>query len=144
MLEPKRIIRMFVVLVVAALIISANVPARGDEVRGQLRNQAGVYYLSGGIGVDQREELKKIAAKERMNLKLEFAERNGAFLSAIAVTITDAAGVVRLQLVTDGPWLFARLPAGEYRFRAERSRKVQSGSVTVSEKERSERIISFQ
>jgi hypothetical protein len=143
MSESTRTITVLVVLVAAAIMISVSVPAQANETRTELRNQAGVYYLSGGIGIDQREELSKIAAKETMNLKLEFAQRDGAFLSAVPVTITDASVIVRLQLATDGPWLFVRLPAGEYRFRAERNGKVQTGSVTVTEKERTERIISF-
>jgi hypothetical protein len=85
MFESRRIVRVFLVLVAAAIMISASVPARANEIRTELRNQAGVYYLSGGIGVDQREELKKIASKEKMNLKLEFAQRDRAFLSAIPV-----------------------------------------------------------
>lgn len=143
MFKSKQIIRSFSTLFVLALVLSTTMMARGNEIRVQLRHQEGVPYLSGGIGVDQREELNKIAAKEKMNLKLEFAQRDGAFLSAVPVTITDPSGVVRLQVTTDGPWLFVRLPEGEYRFRAERNGKVQSGTVTISEKERTQEIVSF-
>ena len=143
MFKYTKIIRLFSPLVVIALVLATNIQTRGNEIRVQLRHQEGVAYLSGGIGIDQREELKKIAAKEKMNLKLEFAQRDGAFLSAVPVTITNSSGAVRLQVTTDGPWLFVRLPEGEYRFRAERSGKVQSGSVTISEKELTQQIVSF-
>ena len=72
MFKSTQIIRTFSLLFIIALTLSKNVLARGNENRLQLRHQEGVLYLSGGIGVDQREELNKSAAKEKMNLKLEF------------------------------------------------------------------------
>ena len=108
-----------------------------------VRAQGETPYLTGGIGLGERERLSEIALRERMNLKLVFAQRDGAFLSAIPVTITDASGTVRLQVTADGPWLFARLPAGEYRYRAERGAAVQAGSVIVPETGGVERVVSF-
>jgi hypothetical protein len=127
----------------AALMLFGKVAALADDVRIEVRTQGEVRYLSGGIGIGEREALTEMASRERMNLKLVFAEREGPFLSAVPVTITDASGSVRLQVKTDGPWLFVRIPAAEYRYRAERRGHVQSGSVTVSETGRTDRVVSF-
>lgn len=143
MFELKRSSTLLLILCAVALLIFGSVPASSNDVRTELRNQGGVYYLSGGIGIDQRDELLKVASREKMNVKLEFAQLDGAFLSSVKVTISDASGTARLNLTTDGPWLFVRLPAGEYRVRAERNGNVQTASVTVAETGRAERLISF-
>ncbi len=142
MFESARI-RFSVIVVVATLMVAGAIAAKVDDIRIVVRTQGDVCYLSGGIGASEREALNKMASPEKMNLKLVFAERGGAFLSAAPVTITDESGAVRLQVKTDGPWLFVKLPAGDYRYRAERGGHVQSGSVSVSETERTERVVSF-
>ena len=142
MFESLKVIRLLVIFV-AAILMFAAVAAQADDIRVQVQTQGAVRYLSGGIGLGEREALKAMAAKEKMNLKLVFAERSRAFLSALPVTITDSKGAVVLKLTIDGPWLFAKLPAGEYRYRAERDGHVQSGSVAVPETGHIELVVSF-
>lgn len=132
-----------VILAAVALTLLVRVAAQADDLGIVVRTQGEVRYVSGGVGLTERQTLKEIAARERMNLKLEFAEGNGAFLAALPVTITDASGVVRLRVKTDGPWLFVRLPAGDYTYRAERDGIAQAGSVTVPVIGRVERLVSF-
>src|ERR1041385_8467066 len=143
MFEFAKITRLPVLVMAAAVLLFVGVPARADDIRIGVQTQGTVRYLSGGIGFGERERLSEMASHEKMNLKLVFDERNGAFLSAVPVKITDASGTVRLQVTTDGPWLFVRLPAGEYRYRAEHDGHVQSGSVTVPETGRIETVVSF-
>jgi len=143
MFKPQGILKAFLVLIAAAAILSTDTPARADDDRLAVRVQGEVRYLSGGIGIDEREQLAKLAIRERMNLKLVFAQRDGALLSAVPVTISDASGAVRLNVKADGPWLFARLPAGEYRFRAESGTRVQDGFVTVSDTGLTGVVVSF-
>jgi hypothetical protein len=134
--------RFFLVLL-AGLLLFAGVTAKGDDVWIAAQSQGNVRYLSGGIGFAEREALSKAAAHERMNLKLIFAEPSGAFLSAVPVTITNASGVVLLKVRAEGPWLFVKLPAGEYHYRAERGGQVRSGTVNLSETERAQCVVSF-
>jgi len=143
MFETAKTVRLVAILVIAILVLFARVAALADDIRIVVQTQGDVRYISGGVGFGEREILNKMASKEKMNLKLVFAERSGAFLSALPVTITDTSGAIRLQVKTSGPWLFVRFPAGEYRYSAERGRQVESGSVTVSEGDRTELVVSF-
>ena len=143
MLKPGSIREKWAVLAAAALMSFSSLVAQGNGNRTEVQTQGDVRYLSGGIGVDQRQTITEIAAREKMNLKFVFAQRDGAFLSAVNVTITDASQAVRLQVRTDGPWLFVKLPAGDYSFRAEHSGTTRSGSVTVADTGRSETVVSF-
>lgn len=116
-----------------AVLIGAALPASAAAQTPAVQRQGDVAYVTGGVGLDERAQLLEIANREGMNLRLEFAEPAGAFVSAVAVTITDASGNVRLQVTTDGPWLLARLPAGEYRIRAELRGASREGTIQVTE-----------
>jgi len=47
-------------------------------------------------------------------LSLGFAEVSGAFLGDVSLVIQDRSGAEVVNTVVDGPWFFARLPAGTY------------------------------
>ena len=72
----------------------------------------GIPYLSGGVGLDERETLQAMGTAN--NLKLIFALKRGNYLSDVNVRITDAAGHKVLAVISQGPWFFTRLPAGQY------------------------------
>ncbi len=72
----------------------------------------GIPYVSGGIGFDEREELTK--ARAAYNLKLILAMRSAAYLSDVKVIIEDNEGNTVFEVVSEGPWLLANLPAGSY------------------------------
>ena len=131
MFEFAKITRLPVLVMAAAVLLFVGVPARADDIRIGVQTQGTVRYLSGGIGFGEREALSAMASQEKMNLKLVFAERSREFLSAVPVKLTNASGAVVLNVTTDGPWLFAKLPAGEYHYRAERAGHVQSASAQL-------------
>lgn len=82
---------------------SAPVGARQGDVR----------VLHGGIGAEDRAAMQSQAAD--YNLQLTFAVKgSGAYLSDVKVVIRDARGNAVLDTVASGPWLFARLPQGEF------------------------------
>jgi hypothetical protein len=87
-------------------------------VRAQLeaKSERGVPYLSGGIGLDERDALR--ATAKDYNLMLNFAAKEGNYLSDVEVVITDTTGNTVLETVSEGPWLFVRLPTGRYTVRA--------------------------
>jgi hypothetical protein len=82
----------------------------------QVQTYAGIPYLSGGIGLDEREALRSLA--NEYNLQLSFALKRGNYLSDIEVLITDDRGATVLAAVSQGPWFLTRLPVGTYRIRA--------------------------
>lgn len=72
----------------------------------------GIPYLSGGIGLDEIETLGRMG--QDYDLKLVFAEKAGNYLSDVEVIVKDAGSNTILETISQGPWLFAKLPAGKY------------------------------
>ena len=94
-------------LALMALLIAAPVAAA---------TQSGVSFVSGGIGENSVAALK--AREKEFNLKLIFTLTEGNYLADVGVRITDAAGRLVVEHVTDGPIFMARLPAGAYNVQA--------------------------
>ena len=82
----------------------------------QVQTYAGIPYLSGGIGLDEREALRSLA--NEYNLYLSFALKKGNYLSDVEVLIANNRGMTVLAAVSQGPWFFTKLPVGTYRIRA--------------------------
>ncbi|MGA7874325.1 MAG: hypothetical protein WCA08_01580 [Desulfoferrobacter sp.] len=78
----------------------------------EVKNYGGVSYISGGIGMGEREELE--AMGQNYDLKLVFAIQQGNYLSDVKVMIKGSSGNSVLEAASDGPWFYAQLPAGTY------------------------------
>ena len=77
----------------------------------------GVNYVTGGIGLDGREQLLSIGRD--MNLQLVFAEKgSGAYLTDVDVQISDASGNDVLSVEQADPLVFAELQPGTYEVKA--------------------------
>ena len=95
-----------------------------------LKRSGGAYWVSGGVGADERDEM--VLALPDYNLKiLTAAEQSGAFLSAVAATVRDAQGRIVLETSLDGPWLLARLDPGRYEITATWGGRSQTRGVTI-------------
>ena len=78
--------------------------------------QTNVPHLTGGVG---QEELAQLAEQATgYNVKILFAERDGAFITGVKATIRGADGKPLLQVASGGPLLFAKLPPGSYEIEA--------------------------
>jgi hypothetical protein len=76
------------------------------------KTSQGFPYMFGGVSSNEREALEQRA--KNYNLKLVFAEKNGAFLSGITVVMSAPKIGEFLSLEIDGPWFFIQLPPGTY------------------------------
>lgn len=91
---------------------------------------AGVSHTSGGVGEEERMLLA--ASAHLFNVRLVFAEQDsGAYLYGVAVRIDTEQGERVLEAESDGPWFFARLPAGRYRLTVTHEGMRQSRRVDV-------------
>lgn len=116
----------------------ALTPLPGERAADQqmaVDNPANIRFMSGGIGQEEREQFK--AAEADFPVKLSFANRTGAFLSNVDVTITDRTGQTVLGLRTQGPILLVDLQPGEYVVEARDNGEVISRDITVSSSPRS-------
>jgi hypothetical protein len=75
--------------------------------------QGHVPALSGGVGSGARAMLSSEAAPEH-NMKMVFALESGNYLADVAMKVKDANGRTVIDGVSDGPWLYAKLPSGSY------------------------------
>ncbi|KQV82297.1 hypothetical protein ASD15_09625 [Massilia sp. Root351] len=86
-------------------------------------------YITGGVGAEQREEMK--AQRDQYNLLLTFADRNGEMQAGVAVTVRDRRGRTVLELPDAGPMVYAKLPPGSYRIIANVDGRQQVRSANV-------------
>lgn len=96
----------------------------------QVREDRGIRYVSGGIGVGEREELNALASQ--FNLRLLFAVQAGNYLADIRVNITNARGETVLNAKSEGPWFFAQLPPGTYTVDVDAMGRTQGQSVRIN------------
>ena len=108
-----------------AVSFSAETPAPPLMVK----EYEGIPYVSGGIGMDEREAMSAIASE--YNLKIVFALKEGNYLAGASVLIKDAQGKTVLDTVSDGPWFYAKLPAGQYAVTATMIKKANTGNVQI-------------
>jgi len=95
----------------------------------QVQTIGGVTYVSGGVGMEERQQLKAMAADD--NLALSFALVNGHYLGGAEVTIKDHSGKQLLEASADNPLFFARVPAGQYIIQATVMGKTVTREVTI-------------
>ena len=95
-----------------------------------LRTTTGVSYVSGGVGLDSIARLDALASQ--FNLKLVFALKTGVYLSDVKVTIADSRGTTLLDALSQGPWLMAALPTGNYQVAATVAGVTERRNVTVA------------
>ncbi len=121
-------------VIAGSLLASINVPAsEDDEFLLEPRTQNGVIYLSGGVGLDERDAMQ--AVQHEYTLWLSFEQKDEAALSAdTEVAIRDAKGRLILAATTEGPWLMVKLPAGRYRVSATQEDAWGSKTVAVGSK----------
>jgi len=72
----------------------------------------GIPYLSGGVGIGEREELREM--RKNYNLKLIFAREDGDYLADVNVVIGNEKGEKLLDVNSPGPWFYTKLPPGKY------------------------------
>lgn len=85
-----------------------------------------VAVLSGGVGESEQQALA--AREQEFNLKLVFSLVQGNYVADVNVAVSDGKGRKVIERGDVGPFLLARLPAGEYDVLAAR------GATTVSRK----------
>jgi hypothetical protein len=112
--------------ILAASIIAAGLGTAGPALSAESASlppaqvQGEVSYVTGGVGLNEAAAFKRAAAS--YPLEMMFAQKAGAkneFVADVKVSITDRSGAEVLDATTEGPFLLAKLPAGEYAIEAE-------------------------
>ncbi|SHL72690.1 hypothetical protein SAMN05216428_105140 [Nitrosospira sp. Nsp11] len=79
------------------------------------RSQGHAEFLSGGIGGDESDAIKKAAISWPLMLELaQTSTPRAEYISDVPVTISDESGKIVLDTVAEGPFLLIKLPPGKY------------------------------
>lgn len=87
-----------------------SVESTGDM---PVRYDHGIAFVTGGVGEDEAAALRAVAS--RYSMVATFASNSGEYLSGVAVQVLKPDGAHVFNAVSEGPYLFARLPPGRYR-----------------------------
>jgi hypothetical protein len=101
-------------LVTGGSVFAGSSSAISDQPQPQVSR--GISYISGGFGVEERENLRQQAEVD--NLEVSFALRNKQYLGGANVLIKDSNENNIFQAASDGPLLYVKLPKGTYRIEA--------------------------
>jgi hypothetical protein len=103
----------------------------------------GAAYLSGGVGINERAQMKHLVKNYAVKLifDVDSGSYPGAYLSAVRVKIQKAGGRVLLDAVSNGPWFFAKLPAGRYLVTAVFNGRKHVQGITVAPHQQVHRVI---
>ena len=75
--------------------------------------QASVPAVAGGVGLNARAMLSNEARPDH-NVKMVFSLNTGNYLADVGVQVKDRSGRTVIDGVSEGPWLYAKLPPGTY------------------------------
>jgi hypothetical protein len=117
----------------SCLLAAGTARAAGSESSDEylhVQTFENIPYVSGGVGVEERDQLKSMAADD--NLALSFALKNGHYLGGADVLIKDGKGKELLIANSKGPLFFAKLPAGRYVVEATAMGKTITRAVNIS------------
>ena len=113
------------------LLAASQEPIDQSAVQLQPRQQNGVTYLSGGIGLD---ESRAIQLAKGYNLHLTFSAGSAnEYTPDVDLMIQSIQGSPVLDLKQVGPIVYVKLPAGKYSVVATRNGQQERSSVTLEE-----------
>lgn len=124
--------------ILAAAAILSNLGAAGAAYAADpaglppIQIQGEVSFLSGGVGEDEATAFRQAAPA--YPLELQFAQQarpRDEFLADVKVAIRNRSGSLILDTSTDGPFLLAKLPAGNYRIEAEYRGETKTQAVEI-------------
>ncbi len=98
-----------------------------------IRTTHGIEYMSGGIGSDEAQFMETVSPRWPATLEFATQDRKSAdFAAGVRVTVRNANGQAVLDhVVSDGPFLVARLEPGSYEVQAELAGHTLKQALTV-------------
>jgi hypothetical protein len=116
----------------AGLGFSAQSFSVDDIVSLQPERQGAVSFISGGVGDDEAQAIKSMAANYPVEMLFVARSTPNQYLANVKVQVTDKSGNVVLDTTTRGPFLYAKLPPGRYTVSAEAEGGLKKQNVQVT------------
>ncbi|MFH1743074.1 MAG: hypothetical protein ABIH23_29055 [bacterium] len=101
----------------------------------------GVTFITGGVGADERAELKE--QFKEYTCRIELANKMGEYLYKGEVSIRDSEDKDVLKTKTCGPWLLVNLAEGKYTIVVYHKGMTQTLSVAIEKDKKSVFIARF-
>jgi hypothetical protein len=112
------------------IIAPLSTSADDDNATPPVQISGRVAYMTGGVSAEEREAM--FAAAKDYTLKLVFAARQQADVRAdVTVSIAADDGKPMMKATDTGPYLFARLPPGDYKISVSSHEETLETSVSV-------------
>ena len=102
----------------------------------QVKAYQGIPYVSGGVGVEERDLLHPLGRE--YNVKLIFAAKEGNYFAEVPIAIVDGRGRKVLDAVSEGPWFYTQLPPGMYSVMAQVGGQTQQRTVQVNQQKQTQ------
>ena len=78
----------------------------------EMLTENGVSYISGGIGDEEKEQLK--AQETNFNIHVLITGLNGEFVSSVKFRLLSPKGAQIINIEDAGPYVYVKIPAGSY------------------------------
>ena len=114
---------------------TTDMTSAGNAMGGglpQIQQQGAVSYVSGGVGLDESQALKREAP--HWPLSMSFIGPTADYLADVHIRIVGAQGGEVLNVESRGPYMLVKLPPGKYTVHARYKDQEQQRTVTVSAK----------
>ncbi len=120
----------------AALIAAGiSVPlslAAGAMASPEVQQQGVVSFVSGGVGEDELQEMKKLSPGYPLELLFVTKGEPQEYVADVKVQIKDKDGKIVLDTMSQGPFLLAKMPPGKYTISADHDGTVKRQIVQVA------------
>jgi hypothetical protein len=130
----KHIHRILIATAVGTIFFAGPLSSFAADVQlPPAQQQGNVTYVTGGIGSDEWHAFER--AEAQYPLTLEFAKQalpRAEFLSDVQVVIQDMRGNEVLNTTTQGPFLLANLPQGQYKVTVRYEGSTKQSTVSVN------------
>ena len=127
---------------IASLLLSFGICSPFAAANAQqVQTQQGIDFITGGVGLDEREALEAMAGD--FSLKLRFALKGGSYIADVQVRIEDEEGKAVLEGAADGPWFLVDLKPGKYTVRASDPNEKLQRDVQVRDGSQAELVFHF-
>lgn len=120
------------IVAVFLMLFATHAFAQETSPATTVKSQGSVSYISGGVTLDERDAMKPMA--KNYNLRMGFALNVGNYVADVKVKVQNARGKTVFDVVSDGPWLYANLPAGKYKVTAEYDGQAVTKTASISAK----------
>jgi hypothetical protein len=94
-----------------------------------VRHAASIVYQTGRVGVDEVAAMRRTASG--YNLRLTFTGSGGDSLAGVGTSILGSKGQEVFPAVSDGPFVYVKMPPGTYRVVVSANGVEKKASVTV-------------